>query len=262
MQKNIVLLIVFFFMLTHSSFSQMTDSIKKTDSTKGLVHFGGAVTVTNKGISLIPTFALGKPAVMFDLSMGKRKLSFEPQFRFALDGKPWSFIFWLRYKLVNKNKISVTLGAHPALNFRTEAVSINSISKDVIVTRRYLTGELSPNYLVSKNVSVGLYYLYSRGIDKDATRNTHFLTVNSNFSNIQFANHLFARFTPQFYYLKQDKLDGFYFTSTLTLAKKNFPLAIQSIINKSINTNITGTTRIVWNVSLIYSFNKTYVQTQ
>jgi len=54
-------------------------SAQEGDSTKTINHFGGAVTVTNNGISLLPTFSLGKPAVMFDMSAGNRKLSFEPQ---------------------------------------------------------------------------------------------------------------------------------------------------------------------------------------
>jgi len=74
--------------LPYVSFSQ------NNDSTKVASHFGGAVTVTNKGISIVPNLTLGKPAVIFDLSMGKRKLSFEPSLRFALEGKPWSFLFW------------------------------------------------------------------------------------------------------------------------------------------------------------------------
>jgi len=38
-------------------------------------------------------FTLGKPAAIFDLSVGNERLAFEPQFRFSLEGKPWSFIF-------------------------------------------------------------------------------------------------------------------------------------------------------------------------
>src|SRR5262245_5847367 len=114
MQKHKVLLVLVLLMITDFCFSQ------KPDST---FHLAGAVTVTNKGISLVPTFTLGKPAVIFDLSMGKRKLYFEPQLRFALEGKPWSFLFWWRYRLLNKNKMAVTLGAHPAMNFKTEAWS-------------------------------------------------------------------------------------------------------------------------------------------
>ena len=75
------------------------------------------MTVTNNGISFIPSFNLGKPAAIFDLTMGGKKLSFEPQFRFALEGKPWSILFWWRYKLLNTDKFQIGLGAHPALSF-------------------------------------------------------------------------------------------------------------------------------------------------
>jgi len=40
---------------------------------------------------------------MFDLSMGKR-LSFDPMFRFSLEGKPWTFIFWFRYQVLNNDR--------------------------------------------------------------------------------------------------------------------------------------------------------------
>ncbi len=65
------------FSLTIVSFSQARDEPEPAG------HFGGAVTITNNGISFIPNFTLGKPAAIFDLSVGKRNLSFEPQFRFA-----------------------------------------------------------------------------------------------------------------------------------------------------------------------------------
>jgi hypothetical protein len=92
--KNAFLLFVLF-NLSFLAFSQ------KSDSTKVDNYFGGTVTVTNNGISLIPTFSIDKPAVLFDLTAGRGKLSFEPQLRFSLDGKPWTFFFWWRYKLLN-----------------------------------------------------------------------------------------------------------------------------------------------------------------
>jgi hypothetical protein len=54
------------------SFLQTANSIKVSG------HFGGAVTITTKGISTIPNLTLGKPAAIFDLSVGRR-LSFEIQ---------------------------------------------------------------------------------------------------------------------------------------------------------------------------------------
>ena len=51
-------------------------------------HFNGAVSATNNGISLIPTFSLGKPATIIELNAGGEHLTFEPQFRISLEGQP------------------------------------------------------------------------------------------------------------------------------------------------------------------------------
>ena len=78
MQKHTVLLVVIFLLLAHFSFSQ------KVDSTKSISYFSGAVGVTNNGISIVPSFSLDKPAVQFNLAMGKNRSSFEPDIRFSL----------------------------------------------------------------------------------------------------------------------------------------------------------------------------------
>ncbi len=234
---------------------------QKLESIKSVTHFAGAVNVTNNGISLIPTFSLGKPAAIFDMSIGK-KIRFEPQFRLALEGKPWSFIFWWRADLVKAGKFQMTGGAHPAVVFKTVSAATNGVAKETIVAQRYWAGELSPNYSLAKNVSIGSYYLYSHGMEKDAIRNTHFLTMRGNFSNLKLDGQLFMRLIPQFYYLKMDKQDGFYFTSTMTLTKPSSPFSISSIINKVIQTKISASKDFVWNVTLIYSFNKRYVEAQ
>ena len=249
-RKSTVLLL--FLILSFSAFSQ------KADSTKVPFHFGGAATVTNNGISFIPTFSLGKPAAIFDMSAG-RKLTFEPQFRFALEGKPWSFIFWCRYKLVNTNKLWLTVGAHPAILFKTITVTTDGVSNEYIRAQRNLAAEISPNYYLSRNISVGMYYLYGYSLESFAIRNTHFLTLNANFSNIRLPKNFYMKFNPQIYYLNMDKLDGFYCSSVFTLARKNFPVSISSLINKAIETDIQSKD-FVWNVSLIYSFSHEYLK--
>ncbi len=252
MQKKSGYLLIVFILLAHFSFSQ------EVECTKVPVHLGGAVTVTNNGISFIPTFSLEKPAAIFDLSVGKR-LSFDPQFRFALDGKPWSFLFWFRYKLLKTNKFSFTAGTHLGLPFKTITETRNGVTTETITAKRYLAGELTPNYHLSKDVSVGLYYLYSRGIDVGTTKNTNFLTLNANFSNIPLTKQFYLKFIPQVYYLKMDHQNGFYFTSALSLANRKIPVSITSVINKVIQTDISASKNFVWNLSLIYSFNKKYV---
>jgi len=46
------------------------DVFYMTVSANQFRHIGGGVTLTNNGISLLPTFSLEKPTVIFDLSVG------------------------------------------------------------------------------------------------------------------------------------------------------------------------------------------------
>lgn len=247
------------FLFALSTFAQISFA-QKADSIRVANNFSGAVTVTTKGISTVPNLTLGKPAAIFDLSMGKRNLTFEPQLRFALEGKPWSFLFWWRYKLIKTEKVRINIGAHPALSFKTRTTTIDGVTTQNMVVYRYLAGELSPSYLLSKNISIGTYWLYSRGIEKEITRNTNLLAVRSNFSNIKISKQFFMGFYPQIYYLKMDKNDGFYLNSSLTLAKSNFPVSLSAMFNKRVKSYIPADNDFIWNVSLRYSFNKEYVE--
>lgn len=254
--KQLYALPVVMMLCSFTCFSQTGDSSKKIN------HCSGSISVTHNGISLVPTFSLGKPATIFLFSVGGKRLSFEPDLRFALEGKPWSFLFWWRYKVIPTGRFRLTIGAHPALNFRTMRLPVNGDSADIIVARRFLAGEIVPHYIIAKNVSVGLYYLFSRGFDITVPTNSHFLTINSSISNIKLPGALYLKLTPQFYYLKQDTRDGFYFSASASLEKKNFPLSVSAIINKTINGNILGSKDFVWNTSLVYSFNKNYARTK
>ena len=89
---------VFLFVSTNAK----SEDFNSGDRTQKTYHISGAVAVTQNGFSILPMFTLGKPAAIFDLSVGSDRIAFEPQFRFSLEGRPWSFIFWFRYKAVNQ----------------------------------------------------------------------------------------------------------------------------------------------------------------
>lgn len=150
------------------------------------------------------------------------------------------------------------MGAHPSYVFRTVSINNNGTPVNINRADRYAAMDLTPSYFVSKNTSVGIYYLYSHGLDKTSVGNTHFLTLNAAFTHIKLPGQFYAKFNPQLYYLTQDGKDGFYFTHSLTLASEKFPLSVQTIMNKVIRTDIGGK-NFVWNMSLIYSFNNNYV---
>lgn len=215
--------------------------------------FRGTATVTHNGISLVPSFSLGDPAAIFDLKMAKGKFSFEPEMRFALEGKPWSFLFWFRYKAIQKERFSLRIGAHPAMNFRTVNVIRNGQAEELIETRRYIAAEIVPSYKISDKVSVGMYYLRGQGFD-EGVKQTNFLVLNSSFTNLFITEKFFLNISPQVYYLTLDNNQGFYAVAFITLGKKDSPLSISSILNKAIDTEIVPEDDFIWNISLNYSF--------
>lgn len=232
---------------------------QNSDSTKKVYHISGAAQVTNNGISFIPTFSLGKPATIVTLSIGNKRLSFDPEYRFSLEGKPWAILLWGRYKVADNDKFKFTAGSHLGLAYNYPNVIINGVSTDITQVKRYLATELVPNYFINKNLSIGLYYLYSHGLDIGTTNNTHFITLNTSISNIAINKDFYFNFRPQIYYLKLDQQDGYFTSATLTLLKKHCPFSIAGIVNQKINTNII-TKDFVWNISLNYAFNHNYIR--
>ncbi|MDP3915576.1 MAG: hypothetical protein Q8R96_17765 [Bacteroidota bacterium] len=215
--------------------------------------FTGAATVTTKGLSTFPNLSLGKPAAILDLSMGGKKFRFEPIFRFALEGKPWSFILWCRYELLNNEKFQFKIGAHPAYSFKMITVTQNGTAKEILRAQQFFAGELAPVFKVGKNFSLGPYYIYARGLEKDIVRNSNFISFRANFSNIGVTDKYFMRLMTQAYYLKMDTSDGFYVNSTLSLNRRNSPFSVSSTMNKTIQSDIPGDD-FLWNINLTYSF--------
>ena len=248
------LLFIFFFSTTvwTECFTQTKDSIQFAH------HFSGSASLTNNGISLVPNFSLGKPAVLFLLSFGGDRFSVDPDIRFGLDGKPWVFVFWARYKLKHQGRFQLGTGTHLGLSFRTVSFLNGTEQVEGLAVRRYLAGELVPNYFVTREISVGSYYLYSHGLDAGAVKNTHFITVRANFSHLALTKQFYLRVSPQIYYLYQDGREGQYFTGSVALVRNRFPLSVSYIFNKTINSNILGSKDFIWSLSLVYSFNRNY----
>ena len=138
---------------TNLLFAQTKDSLSQKP-----LKLAASMAITNNGISLIPTFSLGKPAAIFNFTVGRR-LTFEPDFRYSLEGKPWASIYWLRYKLIRKQKFNVGIGAHPSVVFSASQIQENNITKDVIKVQRFLAAEIVPTYTINNHISVGIYYL-------------------------------------------------------------------------------------------------------
>ena len=166
-------------------------------------------------------------------------------------------MFWLRYKLLEYNKFKLGIGAHSSFLFITTPTIINEVSNDVITTKQFVASEIVPTFVINKKVSIGLYYLYARGIT-DENKYSNFISANGYFTFNNIISNYNLKFVPQVYYLNLDKVDGFFTTSTLTIYKRKTPFSISSTFNKKIKSSITSKD-FLWNVSLTYSFGGKYV---
>lgn len=220
--------------------------------------FRADLSVTNNGFSIIPAFTLGDPAGFLDMRMGNKRLSFEPQFRFTLEGRPWSLVFIYRYKAIVKPRFQLTFGGHlPGLNFITRTVTVNGIDDELSVARRFLAAEIIPTYKISEKVSVGIYYLRGHGFQDHGPQISNFLALQGNFTKIKLAGKAYFSFSPQLFYLTVDADDGYYVNATTTLGVLNFPITISSIVNKAIESDIPAND-FDWNISLIYTLDKQF----
>lgn len=266
--KSILGIVVLVLFVTPFVISQNNDTIvfKQNDSIpagywwvkKKTKVFAGKIILTQNGLSPAPTFSLDKPAVLFRLTMGGKRLAFEPDIRFSLRGKPWAFLLWARLKAIDRDKFKMKFGVHPGFNFRTKNVLIDGAYSDIIQCRRYVGADYTQSWEISDHFSLGSYYFYSRCVD-DTPLNTHFALISTNFKIDLFGDYQLG-FSPSFYYLRLDNLDGIYFTSSFQFRKTDFPLSLDAIINQKINSKILPQRVFVWNISLVYSFKKPYFE--
>ena len=150
--------------------------------------------------------------------------------------------------------------ANTSLNFNTISITANEVSDNILKASRTLTGDLTTSYYITKNISIGPYYMYIYGIERKAIKSTHYLALRSGFSNIKLSDEFYMEFNPSVYFLNMDKNSGLYFNSTLAITKKYFPLSVSALINKTIHTDIPIGENFLWKISLIYTFNKKYVE--
>jgi hypothetical protein len=217
------------------------------------------LSITNNGFSIVPAFTLGAPAAFLDMRMGNKRMTFEPQFRFGLDGRPWSFIFIYRYKAIMKPKFQLTIGGHlPGINYVTRTVDVNGIQEPLSVARRFLALELFPTYKISNHVSVSVYYLRGHGFQEHGPQVSNFLSLQGSFTKIKLVGKTYLNLNPQLFYLKVDAADGFYANMSTTLGIQGFPISISGIVNKAIQSSITARD-FDWSISLVYTLEKHFV---
>lgn len=254
-----LLLLAIILLVTQQSFAQEAENaLVKAEIKPQKAFIKGALSITNNGVSTVPYLSLGKPALIADMSLGKGRFSFDPQLKFNIqDTRPWSFLFWFRYRFIDNEKLRFTLGTHPAFSFKTRTAVINGVEQEAITVWRFLAGELSSRYVITPNLSIGPYYLYAYNMEKYVANNqSHFIALQSSITNIRLTDQFYMGIFPQAYYLRVGAQQGFYVYANISFAKHDFPLSLSASANKEIKSDVAGSQSFIWNVTLTYSFKQ------
>ena len=226
-------------------FAEKADTLKKSEP----LHASANIQITNNGVSLFPNLMLGKPAAIINLAVGKKHIFFEPELRWRLNGDPWSYIFWLRYRSKRTEHFSWHIGGHPSYVVRANQVIINAKTENRWVAQRYLAGEFVPVWHASPKFSLGLHMLVSKGLDSYAIQKSTYLSLQPRFPNIGLSKNYFLGFFPQFFHLTLDDKKGTYYSQMLSFNRKKLPVYLSSIFTYKLKSTIAGD-KIVWNLGL------------
>lgn len=224
--------------------------------------FSGALGITNNGFSIIPTFSLNSPAAVIAVSWRTNRFSFEPDIRLTPDVKKGGMLWWLRYRLIEKQKFSLRVGAHPAFTLINRSDTELGETKDITEMLRFVAFEVVPGYQINQHWGVSAMYLEGHALQKHGPQLTRVLFLNLNLTEIALSNSLRVHAFPSVYYLFTDGYRGTYGTVTGVLAHKKWPFSLQSTINQTFSSDLPDNKEFLWNVTLNYNFNKTYQTTK
>lgn len=230
------------------------DGKVKADDGNGF-KFSGTIGLNTNGISPVPAFSLGKPAIMGFFSLRKNRFSFDPEIAYATDGTPWFFSSCFRYRILGKKKLGIKVAAVWSISHSYPEVIENGIAKTITKGERYLVFEFVPTYKFSEKFSVGSAVFVGRGFDKGSLKQMHFISLVGNLTKLRLSEKLYYSLFPQVFYLNLDGDDDSFFVSGVAgIGHKKFPLFLATQMNQPIVTSISPNPGFSWNVGLSYNF--------
>ncbi len=234
----------FYYFILVSLLSINTFANNLADSTKKTWQFHGVIQVNNNGISPVPAFSLGKPALMTSFFVQKGGFTFSPEFNYGLDGKPWVVNQWLRFQKQH-GRFLLRTGANMSLFFGRAGSEVK--------LNQYLALEGFVGYRISDRSSLNLLYWNSHGLDPKAVKSGHFLSLSANISKIPVTKSLILELRPNLFYLTNTiPFKGLFVSEITTISHKKYPVSIFAQVVQPIS--VKPTTNFNWNYGLNYIF--------
>jgi hypothetical protein len=207
--------------------SAQTDSTKTVNPALDKAwHVNGVISVTNNGISPVPAFSLGKPALMTSFFIKKGGFTFSPELNYGSDGKPWTVNQWFRYQW-HKGKMTYRTGFSHALYFGRETVLRDNQNVVIAKLNQYAALEWGLTYHLSAKNSISLTYWNSYGLDYGAIKSGHFVSLSGTFSQIPMSESVFLQLRPNLFYLNNTApFNGLFASTIASVSHKKYPFSL------------------------------------
>ena len=242
MMKSLIVAALLLQITIPSAFTQ-------TDSSRHKLKAAATVSLNSNGISSIPAFSLGDPALVASIILAKGRFSYEPVLAYGLDLKPWYIDNWLNLRIIDRPKFALITGFNASGFFNPRTISDTT----VLQVQRYFAFALTGLIKITANTT--LTTAYWRDMGKDGGISGHFINLAGERTNIRLGGKSMLAAMLQVFYINYDgNNDGLFVTSRISYSVLNFPLSIFALATQPITSNMEPFPDFQWNVGLAYGF--------
>lgn len=222
-------------------------------------------TGTNNGISIVPAFSLGRPALMYQgaFMQSSGKVRLEPEIRMSYDGEPWSTLLWARYILPKAGKWQFTAASHYALLFAPEENYINGVLTRSYSANRYLGFQATAGRPLTEKVNLSAFSLVAIGWFKGASpRPVQLHSVGLGLPSAK-VGKFNVHVVPQVYYLDLAAEKGVFYAANWSISKASSHWAAEGMISQPFwKDEGLVVAPVVWNVGVSYNMQHKHQRIQ
>ncbi len=240
---RILICLVVFFIFNFSY------SFENPDSSKTDLKAGCNVSINSNGISSIPAFSLGKPAIVAAVGLAKGRFSFDPTLAYGFDRRPWYIDSWLHYILVDKPVFKLRTGVNISMYFSQYKLP----DKQILQGERYLAFELAGFWYLTPKSYLSILYWNDNGMEPGIISG-HYISLAAERTEIGLWNDFLLSANIQLFYINYDgNNDGLFLSPKISSSVRNIPLSIFFQATQAIKTNISPFPGFKWNLGLSYT---------
>jgi hypothetical protein len=251
LKHKFVVKTICFFVLNLASFV-ISFSQDSTQEKSNEWEFHGNIQVNNNGISPVPAFSLGRPALMSTLAIKKGRFTFNPEYNMSLDVRPWVINEWFRYQIPKKNSY-YQFGFNFSQFFTQTEMMVNSEKQISSNLTRYVTAEAMYGTKLSEHIGLRVTYWISGSLDFDGVKQGHFLLASLPLTSLGGQEGLNINVIPNLFYINNTiPFEGLFTSVIANLGYEKLPVRLFGQAVQPIKADDSALFN--WNFGLNYFF--------